>query len=198
MLRKFLSAVAAAALLSSAATPAFAHPDHAPAPAHGSGLVDGLLHPLSGVDHWLAMLLVGVWAAQLGGALRWQLPAVFVALMSAGAAAAVAGLHVPAVETGIVASLLVLGVVVAAVLRARATLALPVVAALAVFHGAAHGTELPVFAQPQAYMLGFVATTTLLHAAGLLFARMAPARLAPLLRLAGVAGIACGVALAVA
>ncbi len=198
MLRKFLSAVAAAALLSSAATPAFAHPDHAPAPAHGSGLVYGLLHPLSGVDHWLAMLLVGVWAAQLGGALRWQLPAVFVSLMCVGAAATVAGLQPPAVETGIVASLLVLGVVVAAVIRVRAALAVPVIAVLASFHGAAHGAELPDITRPLAYMLGFVATTTLLHAAGLLLARMAPARLAPLLRLAGVAGIACGVALAVA
>lgn len=197
MLKMNLRHGAPVALLA-CATPAFAHPDHGLVHTHGSGFVEGLLHPLSGADHWLAMLLVGVWAAQLGGALRWQLPVIFVALMSAGAAAALAGLQLPAVETGIVASLLVLGVAVAATLRAQAAIALPVVAALAIFHGAAHGAELPDFAQPLGYMLGFVTTTALLHAAGLGIALAAPRRFAPLLRMAGVAGIACGVALAIA
>lgn len=152
-----------AALLLAATLPAYAHPGHQPASA---GLIAGLIHPLLGADHLLAMLMVGIWAAQLGGRARWLLPASFIALMGIGAAAAMLGHAPPRIDAGIAASLLVFGLLVA--LRGRLPLpaALTLTAVFALFHGAAHGLELPVLARPGAYALGFLGATAALHAAG--------------------------------
>lgn len=131
------------------------------------GLVHGFMHPVSGVDHILAMLMVGVLAWQMGGRALWLLPATFVAVMALGGALGAAGIAVPFVETGIALSVVVLGVMVAVGLRAPVAAAMGIVGLFAVFHGYAHGTEMPETAGGLAYAAGFMLATALLHAAGL-------------------------------
>jgi len=131
-----------------------------------SGLATGFLHPILGLDHVLAMVAVGLWAAQLGGRAVWTIPAGFVGAMILGAAAGMVGLHIPFVEVGIVASVMVLGVLVAAAFRAPVAVGAAVVGLFALFHGHAHGTEMPALADGGAYMLGFVLATAALHAVG--------------------------------
>jgi urease accessory protein len=137
------------------ASSAFAHPSH----------VSGFMHPFVGVDHLLAMLAVGLWAAQLGGRWRWGLPLAFVGAMTLGGLAGFAGFALPGVEPMLAASVLVLGLVVALRVQWRAGGA-ALVAAFAVFHGIAHAAELPAGAGPAGYAAGFIAATALLHAAG--------------------------------
>lgn len=184
----------AAALAGSAAS-AYAHPGHAMA---YSGLLAGFMHPFSGVDHLLAMFAVGVWAAQLGGRARWAVPLAFVAAMALGAALAMTdAIHVNAnaIESGIAASLLVLGLLVFRAQRLPISAALGLVGTFALFHGAAHGSELPAFADPTRYAFGFLAATALLHGLGLGFGAIALHR-APLLgRLGGAAAAMAGAAL---
>lgn len=134
--------------------------------ASGAGLTDGLAHPLSGLDHILAMIAVGLWAAQLGGRAVWRVPATFVAVMALGALAGMSGLMVPLVELGVVGSLVVLGSLVASSARMPLGFGAALVGLFAFFHGHAHGTELPQAASALLYGLGFVLSTTLLHAAG--------------------------------
>ncbi|WP_284735558.1 HupE/UreJ family protein [Dongia deserti] len=156
--------VAFAAIMGAAsAAPALAHTGIG---AHGNGLVAGFAHPLMGLDHMLAMLGIGVWAAQLGRRAGWLVPAAFVAVMIGGAALALSGAALPMVEFGIAGSVLVIGGLIAFSARMSLGLAMGLVGAFAVFHGFAHGTELPGFAHPAAYGAGFVAATALLHAAG--------------------------------
>lgn len=132
-----------------------------------SGLVHGFLHPLGGLDHILAMVAVGLFAAQRGGRALWLIPASFVVMMAVGGMLGVAGAAVPMVELGIAASVIVIGLAVA--LRAN----LPVVAAMAlagffaIFHGFAHGTEMHADTSGLAYGAGFLLATGLLHAVGL-------------------------------
>jgi len=144
--------------------PAFAHTGIG---AHGNGFMAGFMHPLMGLDHMLAMLGVGIWAAQLGKRAIWLVPAAFVAVMIGGAALALSGAPMPMVEFGIAGSVLVIGGLIALGARMPVALAMSLVGAFALFHGHAHGTELPGFAHPAAYGAGFVAATALLHAAGL-------------------------------
>lgn len=132
------------------------------------GLVSGLLHPVFGPDHLVAMVAVGLWGAQLGRPAIWLLPIAFPLLMAVGGAAGVAGLPLPSVEVGIAVSALVLGLMVLARARPPLALALAMVAVFAVFHGHAHGTELPSAAHPLAYGIGFVVATGLLHLTGIL------------------------------
>jgi urease accessory protein len=134
--------------------------------AHGAGLAQGIAHPLLGLDHLLAMIAVGAWAAQLGGRGLWAVPATFVAMMGAGAGLALGGIAVPAVEFGILGSLLVLGTLVAAAVRLPAALGGVLVGLFALFHGHAHGAEIPEAASITLYILGFVAATALLHGTG--------------------------------
>jgi urease accessory protein len=143
--------------------PAYAHTGIEP---HSHGFAAGFLHPLMGVDHLLAMLGVGVWAAQLGQRATWLVPAAFVAVMIAGAGLALMGASLPMVEFGIAGSVLATGALIAFGTRMPVRLAMGLVGLFALFHGHAHGTELPGFAHPAAYGAGFVAATALLHVAG--------------------------------
>lgn len=155
-----LIAIAAAALI---AGPAAAH--------DGTGLAGGFLsgfgHPLSGFDHLLAMVSVGLWGAYLGRPLIYVLPVAFPSLMVVGAVIGMVGLPIPPVEIGIAASVLVLGGCIALALRAPIWLAVLIVGLFALFHGYAHGRELPSAADPVGYSLGFVLATGLLHVAGI-------------------------------
>lgn len=136
------------------------------------GFASGLLHPLAGPDHLVAMVAVGLWGAFLGRPALWLLPVVFPLVMAAGGAAGVLGLPLPGVEVGIALSAIALGAAVAWGWRAPLALAAVIVAAFAVFHGHAHGTELPQAADPIAYSLGFVVSTGLLHLCGIAFGEL--------------------------
>jgi urease accessory protein len=135
-----------------------AHPD--------GGLATGFAHPFIGLDHLLAMVAVGAWAVQLGGRQLLIVPAAFVAAMAAGALAGTYGVALPQVEGMVALSVLALGVLVALAVRARWHWAVPVVAVFALFHGHAHGAEMPDFSAPWQYFAGFTIATALLHAFG--------------------------------
>jgi urease accessory protein len=145
------------------ATPAYAHEDV----VRSSGFLSGFLHPLTGPDHLVAMLAVGLWGAFLGRRAMVLLPLVFPLVMAAGAALGMVGVPLPAVEVTIAVSALVLGLAVAASLNPPVWLAAMLVGLFAVFHGHAHGTELPHAAHPLDYGIGFVIATSLLHAGGI-------------------------------
>ena len=145
------------------------------------GFMSGFAHPLLGWDHVVAMLAVGLWGAFLGAPALWLLPVVFPLVMAAGGALGVLGVPLPAVEVGIAVSAIALGGVVAGALRPPLWVAALLVALFAVFHGHAHGTELPQAANPLAYSLGFVVATGLLHLTGIalgLLARWPAGRIA--------------------
>ena len=135
----------------------------------GGGFASGFTHPLFGWDHVVAMVAVGLWGAFLGAPAIWLLPVVFPIVMALGGAMGVAGIPLPAVETGIALSGVVLGLLVALAVRAPLWIAAVIVGLFAVFHGHAHGTELPAAANPFAYAAGFVIATGLLHLAGIGF-----------------------------
>jgi urease accessory protein len=134
--------------------------------AQGAGFAQGFAHPLSGIDHLLAMVAVGLWAAQLGGRALWAVPAAFVGMMALGGIAGAVGAPLPMVELGIAGSLVVLGVLVALSSRLPVAVSAALVGLLALFHGHAHGTELPETASALAYGLGFIAATAALHGLG--------------------------------
>jgi urease accessory protein len=141
------------------------------AQAHsGTGLVggiqSGLLHPLSGPDHMLAMLSVGLWGAILGRPLVVALPVVFPTMMAIGGVLGILGVPIPPVEIGIAASVIILGSVIGFALKPPAVVAVLLVAIFALFHGYAHGQELPSAADPVGYSVGFVLATGALHLAG--------------------------------
>jgi urease accessory protein len=143
-----------------------------PAAAHmGTGLpggwLSGFVHPFSGLDHLLAMVSVGLWGAFLGRPLIYVLPVVFPAMMVAGAIMGMFVVPLPPVETGIAVSVLVLGGCIALSVRAPVWAACLVVALFAIFHGYAHGKELPSAADPVSYSAGFVLATGLLHVSGI-------------------------------
>ena len=159
-------------------------------PGEANGFTSGLNHPLHGLDHILAMVAVGLWAAQLGGRCLWLVPATFVSLMTVGGALGMLGVHVPMVEAGILVSVLVLGMLIAAKARLPLVVSMALVGLFAIFHGHAHGTEIPMAASGLSYALGFVLATAALHACGIGLGLLAQKRLAdPALRFAG-AGIA--------
>ena len=131
------------------------------------GFISGVMHPLSGVDHLLAMVAVGIWGATLGRPLLWALPMVFPMLMVVGGVLGMSGVDLPYVEVGIAISVIVLGVSISASWRAPVAVAITIVAMFGVFHGYAHGKELPDAAAPAAYAAGFVIITGLLHLLGI-------------------------------
>lgn len=144
----------------------------APAAAHsGTGLpggfLAGLLHPLTGFDHLLAMVAVGLWGAFLGRPLLYLLPVIFPLMMVAGAEIGMLDLPLPPVELGIALSVLTLGAAIAFAWKAPVWLACPIVGVFALFHGYAHGRELPSAADPFGYAAGFVLATGSLHLAGI-------------------------------
>jgi urease accessory protein len=132
-----------------------------------SGMVHGFMHPLGGVDHLLAMILVGVFAYQLGRKALVLLPLAFIGLMALGGLAGIAGMPLPFVEIGIALSVVVLGLAVAFRINAPVALAVALVAAFAVFHGHAHGAEMPMSVSGVTYGVGLVLATGLLHAVGI-------------------------------
>ncbi|TPW30361.1 HupE/UreJ family protein [Pararhizobium mangrovi] len=140
------------------------------------GFASGFEHPLSGPDHLLAMFAVGLWGAQMGGRQVWMLPVTFPLIMCVGGVLGIAGVAMPGIELGIACSIIVLGAAILAEWKAPEWLALLIVAFFAVFHGYAHGAELPMAADPAAYAVGFVVATGMIHvvgiAVGLLFGRL--------------------------
>ena len=150
-------------VLMSLASAAYAHSGEEGA----NGFLAGVLHPVTGFDHLLAMVAVGIWGATLGRPLIWVLPVAFPMLMVVGGILGITGVAVPYIETGIAFSVIVLGLAIAADWRAPAGVAVAIVAAFGVFHGYAHGAELPSAASPAAYVAGFVLCTGALHLAGI-------------------------------
>lgn len=137
-----------------------------PGPHPDGAFATGFLHPFFGLDHLLAMACVGLWAAQLGGRHRFIVPAAFVISMGAGAVMGAAGVSLPFAEGGVALSVLVLGLLVALSARVVWYWAVAAVMAFAVFHGHAHGTEMPFLHAHWAYFGGFLTATALLHAFG--------------------------------
>lgn len=173
-------------------SPALAHGGDAPA----SGLASGFLHPLGGIDHVLAMVSVGAIAGLVGGRGRWLVPLSFVAVMVLGAVLGASGIALPMVETAIVASVVVLGAVTAAGRSVPMVAAVALAAVFSVFHGHAHGGEMPATVSGIGYGAGFVAATALLHGAGLTLSAMLARHVPGAMRLAGAAVATAGLALA--
>ncbi len=145
------------------ATPALAHQNT----GLGVGFVSGFTHPLTGIDHILAMVAVGIWGTQLGKPAVWLLPVTFPLVMSIGGVLGVRGVPIQGVEIGVAASAVVLGVMILLATRPPLWVAAVIVGVFAIFHGHAHGTELPTAAYPLAYGAGFVLSTGLLHVTGI-------------------------------
>jgi len=140
---------------------------HAHTGGHATGFWHGAEHPVSGLDHILAMVAVGLWAAQLRGRALWAVPASFVGVMALGGVLGVAGIAMPFVEQGIVLSVLALGVLVAAAVRLPLAASVALGGLFAIFHGHAHGAEMPAAASGLTYGAGFVLATALLHLSGI-------------------------------
>jgi len=133
-----------------------------------SGMITGLLHPFSGMDHLLAMLAVGMWAVQNGSRKAWLLPAFFMAMLATGAGVALNYPLLPLIEPGIAASVLVLGFVVARSLRLPLLPSVTITALFGLLHGYAHGVEIPGATEPATYVLGFLVSTAALHLIGIM------------------------------
>lgn len=132
-----------------------------------SGFMHGFMHPLGGLDHLLAMILVGMFAYQLGGRAMWLVPLAFIAVMALGGFLGVANMSVPFFEIGIALSVVVLGAIVALGIKAPVAVAMGLVGVFALFHGHAHGTEMPMDASGALYGAGFMLATAVLHAIGI-------------------------------
>ncbi|ALU91829.1 urease accessory UreJ transmembrane protein [Herbaspirillum rubrisubalbicans M1] len=173
---------------------ALAHPGHPDSTMNGSAsMAAGFAHPFSGIDHLLAMLAVGVWAAQNKQRALWVLPLAFPLMMVAGALLAFSGVQVPGVETGIAASVAVLGLLIAFAVRMPLWGSTLVVSLFAMFHGYAHGVELPHGSSAALYGTGFIVATALLHAAGLGIGLVAGQKMADrVVRIGGVGIAAVG------
>ncbi|XDA96474.1 HupE/UreJ family protein [Sulfitobacter sp. LCG007] len=190
-LRSMLVFLIAAGVSAAWAFPALAHTGE----GYGGGLAAGITHPILGWDHVAAMVAVGLWGAFLGAPAIWILPVVFPLFMALGAAAGITGLPVPAVETGIALSAVVLGLMIVFAARPPIRVAAVIVGLFAIFHGYAHGKGLPSTANAFAFAVGFVIATGLLHLMGIAFGLLVkwpPGRVAVraaggLISLAGVA-----------
>lgn len=164
----------------------FAHTGH----GEVAGFAYGFMHPLGGLDHLLAMVAIGLFASGLGGRGMWLVPASFVSVMALGGVFGIAGLPVPHVEIAIAASVAILGAIIALGVKAPVAVAMGLAGLFAVFHGYAHGAEMPADGSSLAYGLGFMSATALLHvsglALGLLFGALGEARGRAFYRVAGV------------
>jgi len=184
---------AAAAAMAAASSAAFAHTGA----EHAVSFASGFTHPFTGLDHLLAMVAVGLWAGLNGGRALWVWPVAFVGVMVLGGLLGISGIAVPLVEAGILASVVVLGLLVLAAAQLPVALGAILIAAFALLHGHAHGAELPDGAAAASYAAGFVIATAILHAIGIGVAHIAGStngRLA--VRGAGALVAAAGVALA--
>ena len=159
---RYGSAVFIAAVALATPATAFAHPGD-----DAGGLATGFAHPLSGLDHVLAMIAVGLWGAQLGRPAVWLLPVAFPMMMAVGGFVGLIGVHLPGVEIGIALSACVLGAMVLLEARPDLRIAAMLVGVFAIFHGHAHGTELPPGDGGLLYSIGFVTGTGFLHAVGI-------------------------------
>lgn len=158
-----------------------------------SGFAHGLGHPFMGLDHLVAMVAVGLWAAQRGGRALWAVPMMFVVAMSVGGLLGILGVTIPFVEPAIAASVLVLGMLIAAAVRLPLLASIPLVGLFAIFHGHAHGMEMPGTASGLAYGVGFLSSTILLHGCGIGFGLLVQRLGSPrLIRYAGAATVALG------
>jgi len=163
------------------------------------GLAHGLAHPFTGMDHLVAMLAVGLWATQCGGRALWLVPLSFVAAMSIGGAIGMSGVSLPFVEPGIAASVLVLGLLVAAAVRLPSLAGSVLVGAFALCHGIAHGAEMPANASGLAFGAGFVLSTIALHGCGIALGLLAKKLDRPrFVRYAGLGAAAFGLCLLIA
>lgn len=136
---------------------------------HTIGFLHGLSHPVSGLDHILAMVAVGIWAARISGRAVWVVPTTFVCVMSIGSILGAAGIAVPFVEQGIVLSVLILGVLIAAAARLPLSAGAALAGLFALFHGHAHGAEMPSAISGFVYGIGFAVSTAILHLSGICF-----------------------------
>jgi urease accessory protein len=134
---------------------------------HSFGFLSGFFHPIGGADHILAMFAVGLWAAQMGSRALWTVPLSFIVMMLAGAALGLNGVDIPFIESGILASILVLGMMIGLGIKMPLLFSSAVVGFFAVFHGSAHGLEMPLDVGGFEYALGFILATAMLHAAGM-------------------------------
>jgi urease accessory protein len=174
-----------------AATPALAHVGV----GSTSGFAAGFQHPFSGLDHMTVMIAVGLWAALKGGKALWVWPASFVGVMLAGGALGMLGVPVPFVEPGILASVVALGLLVALAVDLPVWTGALIIGLFALFHGHAHGTEVPESAGGLEYMAGFALATAILHGIGIGTVMFLGTRFRNLVRAAGAACALVGVAL---
>jgi urease accessory protein len=163
-----IACAAAALLLVVASSPAFAHTG-----SMTGGFVGGFAHPLFGPDHVVAMVAVGLWGAFFGAPAIWLLPIVFPMVMAGGGVIGILGVPLPGVEIGIAISAIVLGSMVMLAAKPPVLVAAVLVGAFAIFHGYAHGAELPPGADAVAYSVGFVVATGVLHLTGIAFGLVA-------------------------
>ncbi|SIT87154.1 HupE/UreJ family protein [Pontibaca methylaminivorans] len=182
---------ATATVLALVASPALAHPGHG---IHSHTFLSGFWHPLSGLDHIMAMVAVGIWAAFLGGRALWAVPTAFVTAMIAGFVLGVNGVIFPAVEPGIAASVVVMGLLIAVAVRMPMLPSLAVVGLFGLFHGDAHGMEMSGTAL--AFGAGFTVSTILLHLAGIVLGASIGRRQILLARAMGVVVAASGLFIA--
>jgi len=182
-----------ASILVAAASPAFAHADHGLV----SGFSSGFMHPLGGLDHLLAMVSVGLFASLLGGRALWAVPASFLGMMLVGGFLGLTDIEVPAFELGIAASVVTLGGAVALGRQWSVPAAMALVGIFAVFHGYAHGAEIPAGTGAALYSAGFILASAMLHGLGLKFG-LATLHQARTGRIAGAAIAASGLLLFVA
>lgn len=168
-------------------TAASAHSGHG-----SSGFSTGLAHPFSGMDHLLAMLAIGLWAGQLGGQRIWQLPTTFMAMLAAGAFIGMAIPSLTLIEPGIVASVLILGLLIASPTKLALPVSFALTAAFGIFHGYAHGAEMPSAAAPLAYAAGFLLSTASLHVSGIVIGDALRERFARLVQVMGMCIAAMG------
>lgn len=132
-----------------------------------SGFLHGISHPITGIDHLIAMLAVGLWAGQMGGRAVWIVPSAFVSVMLLGGIMGFTGIFMPFIEEGILVSILVLGVLIAGAFRFPLPAGMALVGFFAIFHGFAHSAEIPASVGAASYYLGFALATALLHMVGL-------------------------------
>lgn len=161
--RNFCRAMTLVVVVLLCANSAFAHPQKGEA----VGFLTGFRHPVSGLDHVLAMVAVGLWGAQLGAPAIWLLPVAFPMVMAMGGMLGLMGVPLPGIEYGIALSAILLGAAVMFEIRPPLSIAAIVVGFFAIFHGHAHGTELPPGQSALLYSIGFVIATGCLHAAGI-------------------------------
>lgn len=176
-----------------AAPLAQAHPGHGPA-----DFATGFVHPFTGWDHLLAMVAVGLWAAQMGRSALWTMPAAFVGSMATGAWMGIAGFAPSGVEWWIMSSVFVLGLLIAGAIRIPLAAGLGIAALAGFFHGVAHGMEMPLQSDSIRFLAGMVVATVLLHSIGVATGVMAGRKSPSILRLAGAGIAAAGVVLMLA